>query len=128
VYAVDVDGDGDLDLATANWASGDVSVLRNGRTSEVPGDEEAGIASNGLWLGNPSVGDMQVLFSVERSCHVELKMYDTAGRMVGELANRIVAAGEHEVIWDWRDVPSGVYFCTMRAEGYSAVKRVVSVK
>ena len=57
-----------------------------------------------------------------------LKVYDIAGREVATLVNEIMPAGKHAVEFNAADLPSGVYFYTLRAEGFEKTLRMVVVR
>src|SRR5262249_18150781 len=56
-----------------------------------------------------------VRFGVAKAVRVQIGIYDVTGRKVRNLADRVFAAGEHELHWDGTDdsgakVARGVYF------------------
>ena len=64
---------------------------------------------------------------------VRLTVYDVLGREVKTLVSERKPAGSYRVIWNGRDesgsaVPSGVYFYSLEAGGYKAVKKLLLVK
>jgi photosystem II stability/assembly factor-like uncharacterized protein len=70
---------------------------------------------------SPSVFRKQVTlsFSVPESSHLEVRIFDIAGRPVRTLLDERVSSGEDYVIWDGTDnlgkeLSSGVYFCSLR--------------
>jgi flagellar hook assembly protein FlgD len=61
-------------------------------------------------------------FSLSRSGNVSLVIYDLVGRRVRGLVDGAMSAGVHQAAWDLRNddgsqVPAGVYFVRMKAEG-----------
>jgi hypothetical protein len=59
---------------------------------------------------------------------VRLIIYDILGRDVTTLVNEQLKPGAYEVDWDGSNYTSGVYFYTIRTEGYTETKRMVLVK
>lgn len=64
---------------------------------------------------------------------VSLKIYDISGRLVCTLVNELQEAGRYEVSWDGRDdsgklVPSGVYFCKLKAGKFTAIKKLILLR
>jgi streptogramin lyase len=53
---------------------------------------------------------------------VLLKVYDIAGREVATLVNEIMPAGKHAVEFNATDLPSGVYFYTLRVTSGQALR------
>jgi flagellar hook assembly protein FlgD len=71
--------------------------------------------------------------TVPRSEHVELSLYDIAGRMVRRLAAGTQLPGSWRVPWDGRDEAGsvagcGVYFARMRWPGGSRVARIIVLR
>ena len=73
-----------------------------------------------LWP-NPAPGDVDVitvLFELDRPGQVALRVYDVAGKLVGERAPQAYAqAGEYTLRWDAGGLASGVYFVQLVTEG-----------
>jgi flagellar hook assembly protein FlgD len=74
-----------------------------------------------------------VTFALERAGHVELAVYDVAGRLVRTLVSGSREAGEHRAVWDGRDeqgraAPSGAYLCRVRAGGSVESRGLVLAK
>lgn len=63
----------------------------------------------------PSVGRNSISTSM-----VVLKVYDALGREVATLVNEEKPPGDYEVKFDGTNLPSGVYFYTMSANGFSS--------
>lgn len=98
------------------------------------------VARGGTVLGlnqnspNPFKGRTQISFAVGRSgMSVDLKVYDIQGRLVRQLLRGPVAAGENHILWDGKDnngapVTSGVYFCSLTADGLTTARPMVLLK
>lgn len=63
---------------------------------------------------NPFSSSLSVSYSLPESMHVSLLVYDITGRLVGELENGILEAGEHSSVWDPGELPSGCYMVVLR--------------
>ncbi len=63
---------------------------------------------------NPSRGMTQLSFSLAMPAHVELSVYDLAGREVGTVADQQYEAGSHTVRWDGTGLKSGLYFAALK--------------
>jgi hypothetical protein len=66
-------------------------------------------------MPNPFATVTGIRFSIPKSGHAELSVFDIRGRRVAVLRDGILEAGPHEVVWDGKDftgrkVASGVYF------------------
>ncbi len=70
---------------------------------------------------NPFNPSTEIVYSLPRDTHVELKIFDALGRFVARLAGGFQLAGEHTQTWngtdqEGQDMPSGVYFCQLKTE------------
>ena len=66
---------------------------------------------------NPFNPGTVVAFELAEGGPVRLRVYDIAGRMVIELENGVIPAGEHRVRWDASGFVSGVYIVRLDAAG-----------
>ncbi len=69
---------------------------------------------------NPFSPSTSVRFVIPVTTHVDLAVYDVAGRLVRRLVDGELSGGEHAVLWDGKDAAgvdaaSGVYFCKLSA-------------
>ena len=79
---------------------------------------------------NPARAGVAFAFTLERAAHVELDVFDAAGRHVTRVASGWRAAGAHEVAWNRRDAANhlaaaGIYYGRLRAGDGSRVTRLV---
>jgi hypothetical protein len=66
---------------------------------------------------NPFNPSATIRYSLPAGSFVTVKVYDVLGREVAVLANGQFPAGVYERLLNARELPSGVYFCTMTAGG-----------
>jgi hypothetical protein len=59
---------------------------------------------------------------------INVKLFDILGREVATLLNESRPAGIYTLRWDGSAFPSGVYFCQMRADGFTQTERIVLLK
>lgn len=76
---------------------------------------------------NPFNPSTRIRFTV-KSGDVELKVFDVQGREITTLVNGTLQSGEHEVIFNPKNIPSGTYFYRLRANGYTETKAMTLVK
>ena len=74
-----------------------------------------------------------VSFALENAGTVSVDVIDIRGRLVDRLHQGSLAAGTHEMRWDGRsraglDMPSGLYFVQIRAEGQTARHKMTLVR
>lgn len=77
---------------------------------------------------NPFNPVTRLTYSVPRSEHVSLAVYDVTGRLVARLVDGVVEPGEHTVEWSAAGVASGVYFGRLQAGSVEKAKRLVLLK
>ena len=77
---------------------------------------------------NPFNPSTVISYQLAALSHVNLSVYDIAGRRVAELVNGWREAGQHEVTFDASNLASGMYFYQIQAGDYSAVRKMVLVK
>lgn len=87
-------------------------------------------ADRGVRLASrPKVGGALIRFALQRDAHVELQVFDVAGRHLGTLVDGFRAAGEHEVAWDGSSshgrAASGVYFARVSTPEGKATATVI---
>jgi hypothetical protein len=87
---------------------------------------------------NPFNPTTTLRFSVADADHVNLAIYDAVGRHVRTIVDRVMPAGEHEIVWDGADASgrrlgSGVYVYRLTATGsdgtvQTATRKMLLVK
>jgi hypothetical protein len=83
-------------------------------------------------IPNPFNPTTTISFSLTKTAHVELNVYDVTGRLVRVLAGGHMGsplpAGAHSFVFDGSDLPSGIYFARMDAGGEVRTKKMVLLK
>lgn len=77
---------------------------------------------------NPFNPSTLIAFELPRNAHARLEIFDAAGRKVATLVDRRLGAGPHEVNWEPRRLPSGVYLARLQADGDTALQRMTLLK
>ena len=80
----------------------------------------------------PQLGD-GIEFALPEDSYVEIRIIDMLGREITTLLAGEQSAGTHQILWDGLDesgfpVASGVYFYSMTAEGFSAMRKLLLIK
>jgi hypothetical protein len=94
-------------------------------------DANAGIPeqfSLGQNFPNPFNPSTQIVFSLERSDHIRLEVYDVAGHCLTTLVEGRYSSGEHVVIWDAGSQPSGVYFYRLTTNSGVLTRKMLLIK
>ncbi len=77
---------------------------------------------------NPFNPSTAISFQIPARSHVLLKVYDVLGREVATLIDEDKSTGFYSTQWNARNVSSGVYFYSIRAGNYTAVKKMIVMK
>lgn len=77
---------------------------------------------------NPFNPETTIRFSVPTSAQTRLDVYDVSGRLVQTLVNGAMTAGDHQVSWNAKDVPSGMYIYRLTAGNQTATGKMMFVK
>jgi len=77
---------------------------------------------------NPFNPSTVASFELRVASLVNLKVYDTAGRLIRTLADGRCEAGVHKVAFDGSGLAAGVYFLALRAEGQTQTRKILLVK
>ncbi|MFO7610276.1 MAG: S8 family serine peptidase [Candidatus Krumholzibacteriia bacterium] len=115
--------------ASLTYAPGDNLVTRSCEGGDVYG-AGAGLAVTGLDAASPNPFNPQttIRFTLATAGPVRLTVYDVRGRAVAELAAGEHGAGDHAVVFDGRDQPSGVYFYRLQADGVDQTRKMIMLK
>ena len=77
---------------------------------------------------NPFNPETTIPFTIPRTEHVLIEVYDVLGSRVETLLDKTVGAGRHEVHWNAMNHPSGIYFCKMKAGDFTAMRKLILMK
>ena len=69
-----------------------------------------------------------ITYSIPEQSYVTLKIYNVLGNEVTILVNESKPSGIYNVTFDASDVPSGIYFYTLKAENFSSTKKMIYLK
>ncbi len=99
---------------------------------EVSIEDIFGIYSDAFELSpaypNPFNPTTTISFNLPKNGHIQLLMYNLAGKCVDQLINNHYEAGSYSVIWNAADFPSGVYFCKLTAGKTRDVLKLILMK
>ncbi len=77
---------------------------------------------------NPFNPSTTIEYSLPRSEHAILKIYNMLGNEIATLVDESQAAGLHRLVWNADNVPSGVYVYRIRAGEYVESRRAVLIR
>ncbi len=94
-----------------------------GITNEVP--KEFKLFQN---YPNPFNPTTNIGFNIPRNGFVTLKIYDILGKEVETLVKENMNAGEYIISFSGNNLPSGLYFYRLTANGFSDTKKMILIK
>jgi hypothetical protein len=75
---------------------------------------------------NPFNAQTSISYFLAKAGPVVIEIYNIVGQKIITLVDEIEQAGEHKMIWDAKDFPSGVYFANLKAgEKTESIKMVL---
>ena len=77
---------------------------------------------------NPFNPMTTIEFALPEESKVKLTIYNIRGQEAAALLDGYLEAGYHTVVWNAENMPSGVYFYSLEAGGFKAVRKCVMVK
>ncbi len=82
---------------------------------------------------NPFNPMTHIKFGVKSREKVRLAVYDVRGRLVSVIADRMMEPGVHIKTWNGRNTggepaASGIYFCRLRAGGFTETRKIVLLR
>lgn len=77
---------------------------------------------------NPFSPTANIIYEIPVGCHVVLTLYNTSGEKVVVLVDEFQPKGQHEVLLEPFDLPTGVYFYKLQAGDYVETKKMVLLR
>ncbi len=99
----------------------------------IEGDQTGVVTGLGSIYPSPALQSATMAFSLGSDGPVSIRVFDLTGRVVAELADTGMSAGDHSLVWDLsgsdgRTVPAGVYCVRFEAPGCTATRNLVVVR
>jgi hypothetical protein len=77
---------------------------------------------------NPFNPSTVIRFAIPVAGEVSLSVYNTLGQKVAQLLNSTMAAGFHQVEFNAKDLPSGLYMYEVKAGEFTSTKKMLLIK
>jgi photosystem II stability/assembly factor-like uncharacterized protein len=77
---------------------------------------------------NPFNSKTSIRFSLTQSERVQLTIYNLLGEKIIDLADEVMVAGSHKVVFDASHLAGGIYFCTLRTVNSTSSTKIVYLK
>jgi len=131
----DMDGDFDIDIVSVAYNDDVLDWWENtyfdSHTSDLNLSTASQLIPNENIISvhpNPFNPSTTISFDLPEAGQVSLKVYDVMGREVAKLFEGYKIAGTHEVIFDAKDLVSGMYFIRLEAGKSAGVKKILLLK
>ena len=77
---------------------------------------------------NPFNPQTSIKYTVSNRQFVSLKVFDSIGKDVSTLVDEEKPSGIYKVVFSAKNLPSGIYFYTIRAGDFTQTKKMVILK
>ena len=77
---------------------------------------------------NPFNARTAISYQLLAVSNVNLTVYDITGREVTKLVDGMMTAGTHQVVFDAKDLTSGVYFARLKAGNFCQTRKMLLIK
>lgn len=114
---------GMLKAWSLNFVIGTNPIGINNISSEIPSGYS--LSQN---FPNPFNPVTNIKFQLPKAGLVKLSVYDILGREVVTLLNNELDAGSYNFDWNASNYSSGVYFCKLETDEFSAIKKMMLIK
>jgi len=77
---------------------------------------------------NPFNSSTAIEYSLPKDTHVRLTVYNITGQVVTVLEDKMSKAGNYSVTWNAKNMPSGIYLYTLKADDFIKTKKMLLLK
>ena len=114
-----------------DFLPGGGALFKIGQTTSI--DQITDIENNSTFVleknyPNPFNPSTTIRYSLPQATNVKLMVYDMIGREITVLVNTKQNAGNHSVVWDAQDLPSGLYVCRLEAGSVVQNRKMLLLK
>ncbi len=117
VYAADLDNDGNIDVISTSIKDKKVAWYKNLTNPNNVQENKLELPKNFRLeqnYPNPFNPSTTIKYNLDKSCVVILKIYNLFGKELETLVNEFQTAGEHQITWQPKGLPSGIYFARLQ--------------
>ncbi|MEJ2052269.1 MAG: FG-GAP-like repeat-containing protein, partial [Calditrichota bacterium] len=132
VYAIDRDGDGDMDVLSASYSDNKIAWYENLGPVGI-GDKNSSKIPHKLFLyqnyPNPFNPSTKITFNLPRTSKVTLEIFNILGKEVATLVSGKLSAGSHSYQWSKTEgMASGIYLYRLEADGFVRTRKMILMK
>ena len=77
---------------------------------------------------NPFNPNTTIAFSLSEATEVKLKIFDMLGKQVATLFSGKLSAGQHKLSWHAMNMPSGIYYGSLKTESERKIIKMLLLK
>jgi hypothetical protein len=77
---------------------------------------------------NPFNPTTIIKYDLPQTSYVKLVVYNVMGQKVATLVDGVVEAGRHQMIWEAKDLSSGIYFYKITAGNFTQMHKMILLK
>lgn len=77
---------------------------------------------------NPFNPSTTIHFSLQKSGHISLKIFNIAGQEIATLVDAVRSAGEHHVVWQAEGLSSGIYLARLQVGAKTQILKLILQK
>ena len=119
-----------------NWLEGWTALSQLGYTADIASsvaeEQLPGAVSSAFELSqnypNPFNPSTNIRYSVAKTGHVKLVVYNQLGQQVATLIDGVRQAGQYTVTWQAESLASGLYFYRLQANGQTFTRRMLLLR
>lgn len=100
-----------------------VGVIHGDESRELP----HGFSINSVYP-NPFNPVTTIDFVLSQTSSIRISVYDITAREIANLHNGVKEAGSHQITWDAKNQPSGLYFLKMVSDGFMQTQKLILLK
>jgi len=76
---------------------------------------------------NPFITSIRIQYQLPEPAIVKLQIYNSVGQLVEDLSQNHTAGGHFTLEWDAWDLSPGVYFISLKTDGFFEVKKIIKL-
>ena len=136
VYAVDVDGDGDMDVLSASYVDDKIAWYENLSTVGIINNDPPVVPVKLLLYNNypnPFNPITTIQYDLPTVNDVKIVIYNLMGQEIRQWEMQGQTAGTHKVIWDAindqdQSAGAGIYFYRLQADDFVLTRKMVLLR
>jgi len=130
-FGISVSISDDYAIIGASGSGNDVGAAYIFGESEVAIDEDATLPKFfGLHpaFPNPFNPSITLNYGLAKNAYTTLQIYDIRGQLVETLESGMLIAGNHSIIWQPKNISTGMYIVRLNSNNHTSMQKVVYVK